>query len=54
MRITLALLAAVCLAGCSARAIDLNGAVDELDRAVWTDGLKPISAADKPKLPPLK
>jgi hypothetical protein len=59
MRIMLALLLAVSVSACSLRrdfSGDIGNAVSELDRAVWTDGLRPIvPAADKPKsLPPLK
>lgn len=54
MRIISALLLAVSVSACS-RSVDLNSAVSELDRAIWSDGLKPIvPAADKPKHQPLK
>jgi len=59
MKLTLtALAAALALAGCS-RSLgmekEVDSAVHELDRAVWTDGLKPIVAPEKDKgLPPLK
>lgn len=59
MKTTLtALVAALALAGCS-RSLgmekQIDSAVSELDRAIWSDGLKPIvPAADKPKHQPLK
>lgn len=60
MKLTLtALVAALLLAGCSksmGMEKDIGNAVSELDRAIWTDGLKPIvPVADKPKaVKPLK
>ncbi len=58
MRIIIALLLAVSVAACS-RSLgmekQIDSAVTELDKSIWSDGLKPIvPAADKPKHPPLK
>lgn len=58
MRILIALLLAVSVAACS-RSLgmekEIGSAVSELDKAVWTDGLKPIVKPEKDKgLPPLK
>ncbi|MFA5952257.1 MAG: lipoprotein [Hyphomicrobium sp.] len=57
-KILTALVAALALAGCS-RSLgmekEIDSAVSELDKAIWTDGLKPIVKPEKDKgLPPLK
>jgi len=59
MRIIVALLLAVSVAACS-RSLgmekDIGNAVSELDKAIWSDGLKPIVKPEKAPehLPPLK
>lgn len=58
MRICIALLLAVSVAACS-RSLgmekEIDTAVSELDKAIWSDGLKPIVKPEKDKgLPPLK
>lgn len=59
MKITItAVLAALALAGCSSSLgmeKEIDTAVSELDKAIWSDGLKPIVKPEKDKgLPPLK
>lgn len=58
MRILAALLLAVSVAACS-RSLgmekQIDSAVSELDKSIWSDGLKPIVKPQKDKgLPPLK
>jgi hypothetical protein len=59
MKITItAVLAALALAGCTrslAIEKEMDQAVSELDKSIWSDGLKPIVKPEKDKgLPPLK
>lgn len=57
MRVMLALLVAVSISACS-RSLgmekEINSAVSELDKSVWSDGLKPIVKPEEKALPPLK
>lgn len=58
MKIITAVLAALALAACS-RSLgmekEIDTAVSELDKSIWSDGLKPIVKPEKDKgLPPLK
>lgn len=59
MKLTLtALVAALALAGCSqslGMEKEIDNAVSELDRSIWSDGLKPIVKPQKDQgLPELK
>ncbi|CAN1724453.1 exported protein of unknown function [Hyphomicrobium sp. 1Nfss2.1] len=58
MRILLALLLAVSISACTrslAIEKEMDQAVSELDKSIWSDGLKPIVKPEKDKgLPPLK
>jgi hypothetical protein len=59
MKMTItALVAALALAGCSqslGMEKQIDSAVSELDKSIWSDGLKPIVKPEKDKgLPPLK
>jgi hypothetical protein len=58
MRICIALLLAVSVAACTrslAIEKEMDQAVSELDKSIWSDGLKPIVKPEKDKgLPPLK
>lgn len=57
MRIIAALLLAVSISACS-RSMgienEINNAVSELDKSIWSDGLKPIVKPGEKVLPPLK